>query len=477
MTAASLAAWTLWPRARRRARRSPCRSVHRIRPRNLIGRGIAASPARRTNNASEFSGSSSTHDADTHPDAQSQHVTHPDGVSAESSWRPRGLNLVLAVTGLLVASLALRQFAGIAAPVLLALVLVIAVHPLTGILRRRGAPMWLATTITVIAVLGLILGLAAALAVSIARLATILPEYEDNFNELVANLRTWLASLGIGQEELHEALGQISLSKVAELAATILAGLAATFSNLLFLLFVIAFMALDAAGFASRVARARQQHPEVGALDTFVNGSRRYLAVATVFGLIVAAVDIGFLWLAGIPLALLWGLLAFITNYIPNVGFIIGLIPPALLALLEGGPQLMIIVIVAYSVINFVIQSIIQPKFVSDAVNISLTVTFLSLVFWTFVIGPIGAILAVPLTLLVKSLLFDMDPSTRWMSSLLEGGPAPPEDVNAEQTPGDELEISPGVAPVAASGPDRSPDQDSAGPDRTLIKKQPSGEA
>ena len=70
----------------------------------------------------------------------------------------------------------------------------------------------------------------------------------------------------------------------------------------------------------------------------------------------------------------------------------IGVVPPALLALLEGGPQLMIIVIVAYSVINFVIQSIIQPKFVSDAVNLSLTLTFLSLVFWAFVIGPLGAV-------------------------------------------------------------------------------------
>jgi AI-2 transport protein TqsA len=384
---------------------------------------------------------------------------------------------MLAVTGLLVASLALRQFAGIAAPVLLALVLVIAVHPLTGILRRRGLPMWLATTITVIAVLGLILGLAAAFALSFARLATILPTYQDNFNELVANLRTWLASLGIGQDQIKDAVAQISLSKIAALAGNILAGIAATFSNLLFMLFVIAFMALDATGFASRLARARQQHAEVGALDTFVNGSRRYLAVATVFGLIVAAIDVGFLWLAGVPLALLWGLLAFITNYIPNVGFIIGLIPPALLALLEGGPRLMIIVIVAYSVINFVIQSIIQPKFVADAVNISLTVTFLSLVFWTFVIGPIGAILAVPLTLLVKSLVLDVDPNTRWMSSLLEGGPAPPEDVNADETSGREAEVSPAGVPVAAGGPDRSPDQDSATPDRTLITKQRSGEA
>jgi AI-2 transport protein TqsA len=405
-------------------------------------------------------------------------VTDPDGVSAQSSRPPRGLILVLAVAGMLVAVLAIRQFAAIFAPVLLALVLVIAVHPLTGILRRRGLPMWLATTITVIAVLGLIVGLAAAFALSIARLATILPTYEDRFAELVANVQTWLASLGVGREEVQAVLDQISLSKIAELAADILAGVATTFSNLLFLLFVIAFMALDAVGFASRLSRIRRERPDVvGALDTFVTGSRRYLAVATVFGFIVAVVDVGFLWLVGVPLAVLWGLLAFITNYIPNVGFIIGLIPPALLALLEGGPQLMIAVIVVYSVVNFVIQSIIQPKFVSDAVNISLTVTFLSLVFWTFVIGPIGAILAVPLTLLVKSLLLDVDPDTRWMSSLLQGGPAPPEDVNPDETSGHEPGISSGGASVAAGRQDRSPDHDSAELDRTAITKRPSGEA
>jgi len=358
---------------------------------------------------------------------------------------------------MLVSALAVRQFAAIVAPVLLALVLVIAVHPVTGILRRRGVPGWLATTITVVAVLGLILGLAAALALSIARLATILPEYDDNFAELVANVQSGLASLGVGRAEIQAVLHQISFGAVAELLVDILAGIASTFSNLLFLLFVVAFMAVDAAGFASRVSRARRPRPEViGALDTFVGGSRRYLAVATVFGLIVALVDVGFLWLVGVPLALLWGLLSFITNYIPNVGFVIGLVPPALLALLEGGPRLMIIVIVAYSVINFTIQSIIQPKFVANAVNLSLTVTFLSLVFWTFVIGPIGAILAVPLTLLVKSLLFDLDPRTRWMSGLLESGPIPPEDVDAEANAGQ-------LPPAAAGGQGRPPRQDSAG--------------
>jgi len=352
---------------------------------------------------------------------------------------------VLGTTGLLVTTLALQQFSTIVAPVALALVLVVGVHPLTGLLRRHGAARWLAVTITLLVVMVVILGLAASLALSVAQLATVLPTYQADFAQLTGELRAWLGSLGVGPEELETALSKIDLASVAELLLGMVAGLAGAFSNMLLVLFVAAFMTLDAVDFANRLPRVGQERPEViGALDGFVHGTRNYLLVATVFGLIVAAVDTGFLWLVGVPLPLLWGLLAFITNYIPNIGFIIGLVPPALLALLEGGPQLMMTVIVAYSVINFVIQSIIQPKFVANAADLSLTLTFLSLIFWSFVIGPLGAVLAVPLTLLAKAMLLDMDPNTRWMSSLIAGGSARSADTDATRvTPHPEPEIAP----------------------------------
>jgi AI-2 transport protein TqsA len=99
------------------------------------------------------------------------------------------------------------------------------------------------------------------------------------------------------------------------------------------------------------------------------------------------------------------------------------LVPPALLALLSGGPDLMVAVIVVYCLLNFVLQSLVQPRFIGDAVGLSVTVTFVSLAFWAWLLGPLGAILAIPLTLLVKALLVDIDPRARWADALLRSSP------------------------------------------------------
>jgi predicted PurR-regulated permease PerM len=135
-------------------------------------------------------------------------------------------------------------------------------------------------------------------------------------------------------------------------------------------------------------------------------------------------IDTALLWAMGVPGAFVWGVLAFVTNFIPNIGFVIGLVPPALIGLLEGGPSLMLAVIVVYCVVNVVIQSIIQPRFVGNAVGLSTSLTFLSLVFWTWVLGPLGALLAIPMSLFFKAVLVEADPAARWMDGLISGQPA-----------------------------------------------------
>jgi predicted PurR-regulated permease PerM len=183
---------------------------------------------------------------------------------------------------------------------------------------------------------------------------------------------------------------------------------------------LLLFMTFDSPAFGDHVALLKDQRPALGgALSELASSMRRWLVVTTVFGLIVAIIDTIALQVMDIPAPLVWGLLAFLTNYIPNIGFFIGLAPPALLGLLDSGPGKMIAVIVVYSVVNFIIQSVIQPKVVGEAVGLSSTFTFLSLVLWAWALGPLGALLAVPVSLVVRALLVDADPSAYWIRPLI----------------------------------------------------------
>ncbi len=144
------------------------------------------------------------------------------------------------------------------------------------------------------------------------------------------------------------------------------------------------------------------------------------------FGLIVATIDGLALWALGIPAPFAWAVLAFVTNYIPNIGFVIGLVPPVVLAVVIGGWQLGLVVLAVYCVVNVVLQVLVQPHFVSRSVNLSVTLTFAAVVVWSFLLGPIGALLAVPLTLLARFIAVGGDPEAR-LARWLTGEPADPD--------------------------------------------------
>lgn len=333
---------------------------------------------------------------------------------------PRGLVVLGTLAAAMVVIGGLRVGASLVGPVFLALVLTIVVHPMRRWLQRLGLPGWAASLACVVVVYGMLLGLSLAVVIATARFATLLPTYADKFDDLVDDLSVRLAAVGIGPDQVRAMLDAADFGKLAGLFQSLLSGALAAVSDLLFILTLLLFLIMDASTFPVLLARAQASRPSlVNGLLTFADGTRRYLVVSTVFGLIVAVIDTIALFVLGIPVPVLWGLLAFITNYIPNVGFVIGVVPPAILGLLEGGWALGLAVVVVYSVINLVIQSVIQPKFVGDAVGLSTTLTFLSLVFWAWVLGGLGALLAIPLSLLVRSLLVDVDPKSQWLTPLL----------------------------------------------------------
>ena len=336
---------------------------------------------------------------------------------------PRGLVVILGTAGAVVAIAGMRGLDWMLGPVFLALMLVVAVSPVQTWMLRHGMPRWLATIAVLLILYAVLIALVSVLAVSVAQLAGLLPSYAGRASELLASVQVELTHRGVGPNQINNLVKQVDLGRVTDVLTTVLSSLTSTASMLFFLLATLSFMGLDAAGFPERMRVIAQSRPAVAtALSSFATGTRRYLVVSSIFGVICSVLDVAALSWLTVPLPVLWGVLAFITNYIPNIGFFIGLVPPALLGLLDGGPREMLLVIAAYMAINVVIQTVIQPKFVGDVVGLSITVTFLATAFWAWVLGPLGALLAIPLTLLTKALLIDVDPETRWLDALIGSG-------------------------------------------------------
>lgn len=340
----------------------------------------------------------------------------------EERSHPRGLAVLVGMAAFVVVMAGLRSIGGILGPAFLAVVLIITMYPLRVWLAKYKVPAPVASLILLISVYTLLVLVSLALVISIGRLAALVPTYSDEINGYIHDGAAWLESQGVGDTQVEAITGAFDVGSLVGAATNVLQGILGIASDLFFMATLLLFLAFDAAPTMRVIGALKDRKPDfVDALLQFSTGVRQYMAVSAGFGFIVAVLDAGALMIMGIPGAFVWGVLSFVTNFIPNIGFVIGVIPPAVIALLEGGPGLMLAVIVVYAVLNFVVQSVIQPRIIGDQVGLSATLTFLSLIFWASLIGPLGALLAVPLSLFLKAVLIDSDPSARWVVPLISG--------------------------------------------------------
>ena len=341
---------------------------------------------------------------------------------------------LVGLAALVVLGVGIRSQASLLGPMFLALTLVITAYPMVTWLRRHKVPGWLATLASLVAIYAVLVAIAWSMVWSVLRLVEVMPEYLEQGQDLYRQTIQQLATFGVDEAQLKEMTSKIEPGQVAGVVQGVAGQLSSGLSLLTLLAIGLIFLVLDTGSMPDRMRVIARERPEAAeALGDFARRVRSYWVVTTVFGLLVALVDVGFLWLMGIPLAITWGVFSFVTNYIPNVGFVLGLIPPALIALLEKGPMAAVIVAVGYWVINFVFQTIIQPRVTGDMVGLNATVIFVSLILWAYLLGPLGALVAVPATILVKAALIDHVPGNRWMAALVGENPRPEEQ--DEDTP------------------------------------------
>ncbi|QJY49198.1 AI-2E family transporter [Pseudonocardia broussonetiae] len=342
-------------------------------------------------------------------------------VSGGSSGRyPRASSILLGLAAAVVIAVGMSVLRGILAPTLLTLVLTICAAPVRVRLRARGVPRGIATTAVALVVFAVLAAFVYALMIALIEFIAMLPTYSEQFARIGSLVARWLEGLGIGQEQIQAAVAGADPRNVVGTVAGALGGVLDLTGALVIVLTMMILMASDSSYTRVIFGQLAAVDPDlVGAMETYTSNVRRYMVVTTALGIVQGTLNTIALAVLGVPAALLWGLLAFLCSYIPNVGYFVALVPPLLFGFLVGGWPTAIAVLVVYAVINGLVQSIIQPRVVGQAVSLSQTLTLFSVLFWAVVIGPIGAILAVPLTLLVKAVLVDGDPRARRWRPLL----------------------------------------------------------
>ena len=345
--------------------------------------------------------------------------------------------LLLSTAGAVAVLAGMRAAASIIGPVLIALIITVAWSPGSDWLRKRGwHPSLAALTGIALGIIGIALFVALVWS-SLLQLQDNLPGYQPRIEALQQLLRRQLSNLPIDTSRLFTT-SVFSPASIVGYALKIVQNVTQTAGNLFLLVLLMAFMMLEAVRYPQKLVEAFSSSPEViTRFAHFSESIRSYVGLNAVFGFAAAFLDTMLLLSLGVDFAILWGVLSFLLSFLPNIGFIIALTPPTLLALIQFGFGRSIAVLAGYIVINFIVDNIVKPRFVGGRLDLSPLVVVISLLFWGWLLGPMGALAAVPLSIGAR-FLFESFEESRWLAYLMsDAGPKP---VVIDVVPDDEEE-------------------------------------
>ncbi len=336
--------------------------------------------------------------------------------------------------GMLGLTLALMHFAAdYLNALLLAWLIVLVASPLLYWMRGKGAPNWLSFVATLLAILIAFIGFGLVMILGFNQLVEAIPTYVEQTEELTNYLNQWIDSLGMNMGSVGETVSGISPPDLVKGAVGFLGGLLSSFSVVILVIMLVIFLLIDAFSAPQKLAAEIRAGNEY--LKRFFHVSdtlRSYFQLTTVVALVTGVLDTLFFLIMGVDFAILWGIIAFLCSYIPTLGFWLAAIPPTLLALLEFGPTQALIVFLGVVLINGFAENVIKPKYMGEGIDLSPFMIIFSVIFWAAILGPMGAIVGVPMSLLFKELILEADDQNRWIARLMGAARAePPEEDTA----------------------------------------------
>jgi predicted PurR-regulated permease PerM len=329
---------------------------------------------------------------------------------------------LLMLAGFIVVVAGMKAASSLLVPLFLAVFIAVICTPPFFWLQRKGVPKFLSLAIILVSILaaGAMFGLLTV--PSMNQFLSNLPGYQEKLASYSAALTDWLQDKGVNLSQQEAGGGALSPGWVMGLAGDVFSALSSVLANAILILLTVVFILLEAAELPKKMT-AVYKNPEtsLSVIEKFSHTAKRYLIIQTLIsaagGLLIC------LWLVilGVPYPVLWGVLAFMLNYIPNIGSIFAAVPVTLLALVQLGVGTAVLTALGFVVVYMILGNFLQPKLLGKGLSLSTLVVFLSMVFWGWILGPVGMLLSVPLTSLIKIFL-ESHEETRGLAVMLGSG-------------------------------------------------------
>lgn len=313
-----------------------------------------------------------------------------------------GLKIVIMLGMLVIILTGIRFAADIVVPFILALFISVVLNPVVQWLERLRVPRVLAISLLISLIILVAVLLLATLGTSLNELARTLPQYRSSLVVPLQNLEPWLQRFGI-EISVNELVKYIDPNAAMTFVTSLLTQLTNAMSSIFLLLLTVVFMLFEVPQLPAKLKQMMVRPVEgMAAIQRAIDSVSHYLVLKTAISVVTGLVAWAMLAALDVRFAFIWGLLAFALNYIPNIGSVLAAIPPILQVLVFGGLYDALVVLAGYLAINMVFGNILEPRIMGRGLGLSTLVVFLSLIFWGWLLGPVGMLLSVPLTIVVK---------------------------------------------------------------------------
>ncbi|NTX68104.1 AI-2E family transporter [Lelliottia amnigena] len=313
-----------------------------------------------------------------------------------------GLKIVIMLGMLVIILTGIRFAADIIVPFILALFIAVILNPLVQRMVRWRIPRVLAILLLITIIIMAMALLVTYLGTSLNELARTLPQYRSKLVIPLQQMEPWLQRAGI-EVSVEELLKYIDPNAAMTLVTALLAQLSSAMTSIFLLLLTVVFMLAEVPQLPVKLQQMMVRPVEgMGAIQRALDSVSRYLVLKTAISIVTGLVAWAMLAVLDVRFAFVWGLLAFALNYIPNIGSVLAAIPPITQVLVFSGFYDALVVLAGYLIINLVFGNILEPRMMGRGLGLSTLVVFLSLIFWGWLLGPVGMLLSVPLTIIVK---------------------------------------------------------------------------